>query len=77
MTTCGLKALQNPYHEDKVMAACGLFGILDTSGRTMGSSDVVKAIANMHDRSNGLGGGFAIYGLFPETPTFTASISCS
>jgi glutamate synthase domain-containing protein 1 len=58
--------LQNPYREDKVMAACGLFGILDTSGRAMGSSDVVNAMANMHDRSNGLGGGFAAYGIYPE-----------
>jgi glutamate synthase domain-containing protein 1 len=27
---------------------------------------VIKAIANMHDRGNGLGGGFAVYGLYPE-----------
>ena len=26
----------------------------------------VKAISNMHNRGNGLGGGFAIYGLYPE-----------
>ena len=32
----------------------------------MGSNDVVRAMANMHDRSNGLGGGFAVYGLYPE-----------
>jgi glutamate synthase domain-containing protein 1 len=60
------EAIQNPYRDDKVMAACGLFGILDTSGRPIAASDVVRAIANMHDRSNGLGGGFAAYGLYPE-----------
>ncbi len=58
--------IQNPHQDDKVMAACGLFGILDTSGTPMGASDTVSAIANMHDRSNGLGGGFAVYGLYPE-----------
>ena len=58
--------IQNPYREDKVIAACGLFGVLDTSGRLMGASDTVRAITNMHDRSNGLGGGFAVYGLYPE-----------
>jgi glutamate synthase domain-containing protein 1 len=60
------QAMQNPYQDDKVMAACGLFGILDTSGRPMAASDVVRAMANMHDRSNGLGGGFAVYGIYPE-----------
>jgi len=60
------EGLQNPYRDDKVMAACGLFGVLDTSGRATGASDVVRAMANMHDRSNGLGGGFAVYGLYPD-----------
>jgi glutamate synthase domain-containing protein 1 len=60
------EAIQNPYGDDKVMAACGLFGILDTSGRPMAASDIVRAMANMHDRSNGLGGGFAAYGIYPE-----------
>jgi glutamate synthase domain-containing protein 1 len=60
------EALQNPRRDDKVMDACGLFGILDTSGRPMGATDVVRAMTNMHDRSNGLGGGFAVYGLYPE-----------
>jgi len=60
------KAMQNPYGDDKVMAACGLFGILDTSGHRMAASDIVRAMANMHDRSNGLGGGFAAYGIYPE-----------
>jgi glutamate synthase domain-containing protein 1 len=60
------EAIQNPYGDDKVMAACGLFGILDTSGRPMAASDIVRAMANMHDRSNGLGGGFAVYGIYPE-----------
>jgi glutamate synthase domain-containing protein 1 len=60
------KAMQNPYGDDKVMAACGLFGVLDTSGHPMAASDIVRAMANMHDRSNGLGGGFAAYGIYPE-----------
>ncbi len=58
--------LQNPYHDDKVIAACGLFGVLDTSGAPMTASETVRAIANMHDRNNGLGGGLAVYGLYPD-----------
>lgn len=57
---------QNPYRDDKVIEACGLFGMMDTSGKRFSGSDTIKAIANMHDRCNGLGGGFAAYGIYPE-----------
>ena len=39
---------------------------MDTSGRRFSGEGVIRAIANMHDRGNGLGGGFAVYGLYPE-----------
>jgi len=61
-----ITALNNPYSEDKVIDACGLFGMMDLTGRRFGSKEPVKAISNMHERGNGLGGGFAIYGLYPE-----------
>jgi glutamate synthase domain-containing protein 1 len=61
-----IKSINNPYGDDKVMAACGLFGVLDTSGGLLPARQAVTAIANMHDRNNGLGGGFAAYGLYPE-----------
>jgi glutamate synthase domain-containing protein 1 len=56
----------NPYHDDKVIAACSLFGVMDTSGQRFSGSVAATAIANMHDRGNGLGGGFAAYGLYPD-----------
>ena len=55
----------NPHSDDKVIDACSLFGAMDISGRRFSGEGVVRAIANMHDRGNGLGGGFAIYGLYP------------
>jgi glutamate synthase domain-containing protein 1 len=58
--------LNNPYGEDKVIDACGLFGMMDLSGKRFGARDPVKAISNMRERGNGLGGGYAIYGLYPE-----------
>ncbi len=60
------QSIQNPHGDDKVIDACGLFGVLDTSGERMGVSDVAKAIANLHDRNNGLGGGWGVYGLYPQ-----------
>jgi glutamate synthase domain-containing protein 1 len=58
--------LNNTHNDDKVIDACSIFGAMDTSGRRFSGDSVIKAIANMHDRGNGLGGGFAVYGLYPE-----------
>jgi glutamate synthase domain-containing protein 1 len=61
-----LYKINNLYHDDKVIDACSLFGMMDTLGRRFSGKSAVKAIANMHVRGNGLGGGFAVYGLYPE-----------
>ena len=61
-----INQIQNPYRDDKVIDACSIFGVMDTSGRRFSGEGIITAIANMHDRGNGLGGGFAIYGLYPE-----------
>ncbi len=58
--------LNNPYNDDKVISACSIFGMIDQSGRCFSGECVTTAIANMQVRSNGLGGGFAVYGLYPE-----------
>jgi len=61
-----IRKVNNPHNDDKVIDACSIFGAMDTSGRRFSGEGVIRAIANMHDRGNGLGGGFAIYGLYPE-----------
>jgi len=61
-----LDRIQNPYQDDKVIDACSIFGMMDTSGKRFSGRDIIRAIANMHERGNGLGGGFAVYGLYPD-----------
>jgi len=61
-----LSKVNNPHHDAKVIDACSLFGAMDTTGRRFSGKRVIQAIANMHFRGNGLGGGFAIYGLYPD-----------
>ena len=58
--------INNPHFDDKVIDACSIFGMMDTTGKRFSGDDIMKAIANMHVRGNGLGGGFAVYGLYPE-----------
>jgi len=61
-----IRQVNNPHNDDRVIDACSIFGAMDISGRKFSGEGVIRAIANMHDRGNGLGGGFAIYGLYPE-----------
>ncbi len=61
-----LRKINNIHNDDKVIDACSIFGAMDVTGRPFSGERVIRAIANMHDRGNGLGGGFAVYGLYPD-----------
>ena len=50
----------------RIPAGCAIAAIMDRSGARHDGSDILRSIALMHDRSNGLGGGFAAYGIYPE-----------
>ena len=58
--------VNNKYGDDKVIDGCSIFGVMDTSGAAIPANVAVRAIDLMRDRDNGLGGGFAAYGLYPE-----------
>ncbi len=60
----GARALREG--EVRVPSGCAIAGIIDRSGERHDGADIVKSIALMHDRCNGLGGGFAAYGIYPE-----------
>jgi len=62
----------NPFSNDKDFAGCSIFGMMNLDGKRFGSKDPVKAITNMHDRSNGMGGGFAVYGIYPDFKDYYA-----
>jgi len=61
-----LTRLNNQYGDDKVSDGCSIFGVMDTSGAVIPADVAIRAIDLMRDRDNGLGGGFAAYGLYPE-----------
>jgi glutamate synthase domain-containing protein 1 len=61
-----LTQVNNPYCDEKVFDACSIFGMMNLKGERFSAKDPIRAIANMHDRGNGLGGGFAAYGIYPE-----------
>jgi len=50
----------------RIPSGCAISGIFDKSGKPVSGEAIIKSVAVMHDRSNGLGGGFAAYGIYPE-----------
>jgi glutamate synthase domain-containing protein 1 len=46
--------------------ACGISAYMNIDGKTESGEKIVKMITTMMDRENGLGAGFAIYGIFPD-----------
>jgi glutamate synthase domain-containing protein 1 len=52
--------------EEKDISGCGIIGIMNEQGDAFSGEDVVVAICNMMERGNGLGAGFAGYGIYQE-----------
>ena len=57
---------------NKEICACSIFGAMNRDSERFTGAGVMKAIANMHVRGNGLGGGFAAYGIYPEYKDYYA-----
>lgn len=58
--------LKEGFGGNRIPAGCAISGIFSRSGKRIGGEKIVDSIALMHERSNGLGGGFAGYGIYPE-----------
>lgn len=51
---------------------CGIVGIINTDKKLIDGSHIREAIRIQRDRGNGLGGGFAAYGIYPDYKDFYA-----
>lgn len=49
-----------------IPSGCSISGMMSESGKRMDGNAIIRSIALMHDRGNGLGGGFAAYGIYPR-----------
>ncbi|MCM8772813.1 MAG: glutamine amidotransferase family protein [candidate division WOR-3 bacterium] len=50
----------------RVPSGCGVCGIMSKNGQLFSGEKIVKSMCNMIERGNGLGSGFAGYGIYPE-----------
>ncbi len=58
--------------EVRISSGCSISGIFCRDGRRITGEAIKKSIATMHNRSNGLGGGFAAYGIYPQYKEYYA-----
>ena len=52
--------------EVRIPSGCAVSGMISRTGQRFSGETMIRSIATMHDRSNGLGGGFAGYGIYPH-----------
>ena len=50
----------------RIPSGCAIAAVISREGNRMSGGTIANAMKPMHDRSNGLGGGFAGYGIYPE-----------
>ena len=50
----------------RIPSGCAISGVFARDGQPISGEVIRRSIAVMHERSNGLGGGFAGYGIYPQ-----------
>lgn len=63
------KDYTGPAEKDKgerQLSACGIAGYMNFDGKRESGEKIKKMIVTLKDRENGLGAGFAAYGIFPD-----------
>lgn len=56
----------------RIPSGCAIAAVISQNGDRMSGQMITDAMKPMHDRSNGLGGGFAGYGIYPKYKDFYA-----
>ena len=56
----------------RIPSGCAISAVISKDGNKMSGGMITNSMIPMHDRSNGLGGGFAGYGIYPEYKDFYA-----
>ena len=50
----------------RIPSGCAIAAVISREGKKMTGESIIESMRPMHGRSNGLGGGFAGYGIYPE-----------
>ena len=50
----------------RIPSGCAIAAVISKEGNRMSGEMIIDSMKPMHDRSNGLGGGFTGYGIYPQ-----------
>ena len=67
-----MKAPERYYDFEKDISGCGVFGVIARDKSLIPGGVPVNAMCTMHDRGNGLGAGYAAYGIYPDLADYYA-----
>ena len=67
-----LKRFMKKEGQIRIPSGCAIAAVISRDGKKMTGESITEAMRPMHDRSNGLGGGFAAYGIYPQYRDFYA-----
>ena len=59
-----------PDRDYHIPSGCGISGIMNEKGKVFSGEVILNSIYSMVERGNGLGSGFAAYGIYPEFENF-------
>ncbi len=65
-------SLPESFKNQRVFDGCGISGFLNIDGTRESGEKVVDMLCILHDRENGLGAGFAGYGIYPDYEEYYA-----
>ena len=60
------------HNYQKDISGCGISGFINRDGARVSGEAIIASIGIMRDRGNGLGAGFAAYGIYPDFKEFYA-----
>ena len=66
------KLVMNVEGQVRIPSGCAIAAMISKEGNKVSGEKIIEAMKPMHDRSNGLGGGFAAYGIYPDYKDFYA-----
>ncbi|TFF98201.1 MAG: hypothetical protein EU540_08150 [Promethearchaeota archaeon] len=60
------------FRNERVFDGCGITGFINIDGTLTKGDNIINMLGILHDRENGLGAGFAAYGIYPQYKDFYA-----
>ncbi|MFX1237364.1 MAG: hypothetical protein ACFE8P_06535, partial [Promethearchaeota archaeon] len=59
-------SLPERFRNQRIFDGCGISGFINIDGKKEDGTKIIDMLTILNDRENGLGAGYAAYGIYPE-----------